>query len=450
MLPQAQSIQIVLPIVSIIFLILSFKRSVYGTISYFIILNAKLGDMYPALGAMRFELIAAIIVLASIFFAGKGILNLSPQVSKINSAFWIVFIIGMLSVPQAVDIAESWELGGYNLLKMMLFYVMVVASIQDFNDLTKLTWAFVLVTCWIAYEPVTNYLRGIAGEQSYGEIGYGRFGAATGHVALANTLSQGLPLAFFWAMYEKNIVKKSILWAIVSLLTLGIIFSKSRGGFLGLVSVGLCYIYFSERRMKATLIVIILLLFALPFAGEEYMQRISTISKGASSRSTEDRVIGLTNGISMLTKRPLLGVGIGCYPKARSIYFNYYFYSHNLYGELLGELGLASAAWFFWVYLMFRTSNRLKTCLKEEDEQHQFYQIVLIGVQSGLFVRLVLGNFSHCAFIWFWFMMGALVVGIEFLLAQEEEQDELMTDEIDTESSFQDLDMNQNVHSNEI
>ena len=84
------------------------------------------------------------------------------------------------------------------------------------------------------------------------------------------------------------------------------------------------------------------------------------------------------------------------------------------------------------------------------DEQHQFYQIVLIGVQSGLFVRLVLGNFSHCAFIWFWFMMGALVVGIEFLLAQEEEQDELMTDEIDTESSFQDLDMNQNVHSNEI
>ena len=429
MLPKAESIQIVLPIVSILFLIFTFKRSVYGTISYFIILNAKLGDMYPVLGAMRFELIAAIIVLASIFFAGKGILNLSPQVSKINTAFWILVALGMLSVPQSVDIAESWEQGGYNLLKMALFYVMVVSSIQDFNDLTKMTWAFVLITGWIAYEPVTNYMRGIAGEQAYGEIGYGSYGVATGHVALANTLSQGLPLTFFWALSEKNAVKRGLLWALVALLTLGIIFSKSRGGFIGLVSVGLCYIYFSERRLKATLIVILLLIFALPFAGQEYMQRISTISRGATTRSTEDRIAGLKNGISMMIKRPVLGVGVGCYARARSLYFNYYFFSHNLYGELLGELGLSSAAWFFWVFLMFRNANRLKASLKEEDEQHQFYYSILTGVQSGLFVRLVLGNFSHCAFIWFWFMMGALVVGIEHLITQETEENELIESE---------------------
>ena len=338
--------------------------------------------MYPILGAMRFELIAAIIVLASIFFAGKGILNLSPQVSKINTAFWIVVAIGMLSVPQAVDIAESWENGGYNLLKMALFYVMVVSSIQDFNDLTKMTWAFVLVTAWIAYEPVTNFIRGIGGEQAYGEIAYGSYGVATGHVALANTLSQGLPLTFFWALSERRGLKKTILWILVALLTLGIIFSKSRGGFIGLVMVGVCYIYFSKKRLKATLIVILLLVFALPFAGEQYMSRISTITQGVSGRSSGDRLEGLVNGISMLIKRPVLGVGVGCYAKARSIYFNYYFYSHNLYGELFGELGLASAAWFFWIYLMFRTSSRLKTYLDEENEQHQFYRVYqLQGVE---------------------------------------------------------------------
>ena len=398
--------------------------------------------MYPILGAMRFELIAAIIVLASIFFAGKGILNLSPQVSKINTAFWIVVAIGMLSVPQAVDIAESWENGGYNLLKMALFYVMVVSSIQDFNDLTKMTWAFVLVTAWIAYEPVTNFIRGIGGEQAYGEIAYGSYGVATGHVALANTLSQGLPLTFFWALSERRGLKKTILWILVALLTLGIIFSKSRGGFIGLVMVGVCYIYFSKKRLKATLIVILLLVFALPFAGEQYMSRISTITQGVSGRSSGDRLEGLVNGISMLIKRPVLGVGVGCYAKARSIYFNYYFYSHNLYGELFGELGLASAAWFFWIYLMFRTSSRLKTYLDEENEQHQFYRAILTGVQSGLFVRLVLGNFSHCAFIWFWFMMGALVVGIEKLLADEleyYEKEDLAEEEVQPEDKISNL-----------
>lgn len=420
MLPRAESIQIVLPIVSILFLIFTFKRTVYGTIAYFIILNAKLGDMYPVLGAIRFELVAAIIVLLSIIFTGRGILNIFPEVSKINTAFWILFTLGMLSVPQAVDITESWEMGGYNLLKLTLFYIMLISSLQDFSDLTKLTWAFVLVTAWIAYEPVTNFLMGIAGDRGYGEIAYGRFGVASGHVALANTLSQGIPLVLFWALSEKQKLKQGILWSLVFLLTIGVIFTKSRGGFLGLVSVGVCVIYFSRSKMKTTLIVVLLLLLALPFAGEEYLERISSISSGISgSRSSSDRFLGLVNGISMMMKRPLLGVGIGCFARARSIYFNYYFYSHNLYGELLGELGLASAAWFIWVFLMFRSANRLKKLLDENNDRHVFYRSILTGVQSGLFVRLVLGNFSHCAFIWFWFFMAALVVGIERFISQE-------------------------------
>ena len=130
MMPAAQDLQIILPFCSITFLLLSFKRSIYGVLSYFIILNAKLGDMYPILGAIRFELLAALLVLISIPASGGDFAKALPVGHYLNKRLWILFLIGMLSVIQSVDMAESWTLGGYNLVKLVCFYVMIVASVR--------------------------------------------------------------------------------------------------------------------------------------------------------------------------------------------------------------------------------------------------------------------------------------------------------------------------------
>lgn len=410
MLPAAESIQIILPVISIFFLFLTFKKSVYGAISYFIILNSKLGDMYPALGALRFELIAAIVVLVSIVLQKEGLKNIFPGRNELNRPLWILFVVGMVSVVQAVDVTYSWNMGGYGLLKLVLFYIMVVASINDRNDFVKMVWAFVLITSWTAYEPVVNYLSGAGEKQGYGEIAIGRFGAASGHVALANTLNQGIPLMFFWTLSCKK-WRKLFSWALLALVVVGVVFTKSRGGFIGLIAIGAGLVFFSKNRIKSCIVVVCLFIFMIPFAGQDYLAHMSTITQGhAASRSASDRYLGLVNGVSMMIKRPILGVGIGCYPRARSIYFNYFFYSHNLYGELLGELGLASFFWFYWIYSIGKRASWIKKRLPEKD---RLVVYILNGVQLGLFVRLVVGNFSHCAFIWFWFFMAALVVSCE-------------------------------------
>jgi hypothetical protein len=412
--PSAESIQIILPIISIFFLLLTFSNPVYGAISYLIIMDAKLGAMYPVLGALRFELFAAVIVLLSILANGKGLQNIKANTNSLNKPLWILATVGMLSVPQAVDVSFSWTFGGYNLFKLLLFYIMVVASLQTRRDFEKMLWAIVLISAWTAYEPVVNYLAGIGAEHGYGQVALGRFGSASGHVALANTLLQALPLTFCLAlaMRGRKLILELVVWACVPLLVLGIIFSKSRGGFIGLVACGGCYVIFSRNRLRSAVIVVIALICLLPFAGQQYLERISTISHGISGRSSTDRYLGLVNGISMMTKRPILGVGIGCYPRAREIYFRYFFYSHNLYGELLGELGVASMAWFYWIYAVFRRAGSLKIRFSVVEQQ-RMYMLVMTGIQSSLLVRLVLGNFSHSAFIWFWFMMAALVVGAE-------------------------------------
>lgn len=419
-LPPAQSIQIILPIASIVFLVLSFKRTIYGVISYFIIMNAKIGDMYPALGAIRFELLAAIVVFISIFLSKGGIENASPRNSELNKPLWVLFIVGLLSIPQAMDVAFSWEHGGYPFLKNILFYIMIVSAIKDIRDLRKIVLAFVLITAWIAYEPVVNYLNGIGGTYKYGEVAVGSFGVQAGHVALSNNLNQCIPMVFFIAHAKKSKVFKGILYGILAFLVLGVIFTKSRGGFVGLLIITLGFIYLSKNRAKAFMLGALAFMFLLPFAGEEYLSHMRTIEEGIhGGRSQMDRYLGLVNGISMMIKRPLLGVGIGCYPRARKIYFGYYFWSHNLYGELFGELGLSSAAWFYWIYVVFKKILLLKGKLIEYgDEESSFLKNTLNGVQLGLIFRLIIGNFTHSAFIWFWFLMAAIIVSIDTIVAK--------------------------------
>jgi hypothetical protein len=421
--PSPEKIQIILPLLSILFLALGFHRTIYGIVSYFIVLTAKLGEMYPALGNIRFELIVAIIVMVSIIIKGKGISSIFSNNSRVLKFTWLLFVIGMISVPQAVDIKISWENGGYGLLKLMIFFLMIVASIHEEQDLRIMVWAFVLMGVWTAYEPVLNYFQGVVRQQSYGGVAYGRFGAAAGHVALANTLNQGLPLAYYQAVSEKNRYLKLLLYGAILLMIIGIFATRSRGGFVGLFVGGMGVYFFTKRKTKGLVVISAIVLMAIIIGDNLYLDRISTLRQGISSgRSAGDRYTGLMNGISMMIKRPILGVGIGCYAVARFQYFRYYFYSHNLYGELFGELGFSSIFWFSWIYIIFNSSRKI---LKKPYDtgnaedlnvgENKYIHNILKGVLVGLVVRLVLGMGSHSAFIWFWFMMAGLVCAIEVM-----------------------------------
>lgn len=205
------------------------------------------------------------------------------------------------------------------------------------------------------------------------------------------------------------------------LLTLGVVFTKSRGGFINIIAIACGLVYFSERRARTLFVTILALLFLLPLAGSDYLSRISTISDGIfASRSSKARYWGWRHGITMMIKRPLLGVGIGCYADAREKYFRYRFWAHNTYGELFGELGLASATWFLWVFMIFKKTILLKRILAINNRNQKYYFNILTGIQLSLFLRLVAGNFSHGAFIWFWFLMAALVVSIENCIRSED------------------------------
>lgn len=419
MLPVPEAFDPVLTYSALLMLALGFYRSIYGVMGFFIIMEGKLGEVDPRLGAMRIELVASIIVLAQALLTRGGMMRVVDFTNRSHKYIVAFFVIAMVSVLQSVNINVSWnnlDSGGYFLLRLMIFYVMLVGALETREDIDKMVWAFLAMALWAAYEPFYTHLYGLGVDHGYGSVATGRF---KGHVGSANTLTQALPIVYFFFLAKKSKVKKAVILCSGIIMVSAVVFTKSRGGFLGLVAVGAGTTYLSENRKRALLISGGVLAAILAFAGTSYLDRIATIADGVhASRSSSDRYMGLVHGIAMAARRPLMGVGIGCYAYARGLFFNYRFYAHNLYGEVIGELGMMSAFWFLWIASIIRGAARVGHIRTGDLEQDRYFILLSRAVMLGIAVRLFLGLSSHCAYIWYWFLLSALGVALTRIAAE--------------------------------
>jgi O-antigen ligase len=139
----------------------------------------------------------------------------------------------------------------------------------------------------------------------------------SGHVALANMVLQGMPFLWFMGVCNRGKLLKLVGVILFSLCLYGVVVSGSRGGFIGLVVLLFCLTIFSKHKLLMIGLGVFLILCIPIIAGSNYMDymnkmlslEILDVDLSAGSRAT-----GLKHGLEMMVKRPILGVGPGCYP----------------------------------------------------------------------------------------------------------------------------------------
>jgi len=138
-----------------------------------------------------------------------------------------------------------------------------------------------------------------------------------------------------------------------------------------------------------------------------YMETVKKFGSPDAGLSSSSRISGLRHGIEMMIKRPVLGVGAGCYSIARKAWFGWGLWAHNHYGELMGDLGvLGTAAWFIFLYSYWKPSWRfIKQTGADPDDRNLFTAVLVATI-----VRLVVGMGSHSVYIFFWYMMAGIIV----------------------------------------
>jgi O-antigen ligase len=156
-----------------------------------------------------------------------------------------------------------------------------------------------------------------------------------------------VPILLFFVMGKgQHWFKRLVgLFGVVACLA-GIIATHSRGGSVGLVAAVVVFALMSRRKALATAAVIVAAAGVILLAPKTFWERNETIAGYQEDASVQGRVQAWQVAFRILRERPLLGVGEAAFIEAWSQYAaidagpNRYV-AHNLFLEVLGEVGLA-------------------------------------------------------------------------------------------------------------
>lgn len=414
-MPHPDTIRLICTIIAACLLFGTLVRPVFGITAYMIVMVTRPGIFYPLLGQLRAELIVGVAILAFMVLTGRiRRLTLSEP---INKNMFLLFGVMLASMLQAIDFSYSWE-WMVDFAKVLAFYMMTVTMLESREDVTFFLWVFGLLMALLAYTAVYNYHAGIIVQSQGGSrIDYATAeqGMGSGHVALANLTLQGMPIILFMSLVTRKQALKTAGIILVLICAYAVVISGSRGGFVGLVAFYLCLLYFSENRQPLIVVGILgMVLFPLVAPGGYfgYMETILGLATGDAGLSGNSRILGLRHGIEMLINRPILGVGPGCYPIARRMWFGWGLWAHNHYGELMGDLGIiGTVVWVKFLVDYVRGANSLRVSDTADDR----VKLISTGILAATAVRLVVGMGSHSMYIFFWYMMAAVVVVLKRL-----------------------------------
>jgi len=408
-MPHPDTIRLILVIIAGLAFLAMFKRPFYGVICYLIVMMIRPGLYYPELAELRVEFLVGVVILVIILLSPGRLQRMQLKGNDIVK--WMVILYGVMLVSMLqsfnFDVSLEWM---YDFSKIFLFFIMIVTLLDNEKDIQIFLFMFVIVTCLIAYTAIHNYLEGnIVKSISSGRIDYAtaEIGMGSGHVALANLTLQGMPILWFLAVSSPKMLVKILGILLFILCLYAVVISGSRGGFIGMSFLWICLIFFSKKRFLLISVGVLAAIILPLFSQSNYIDVVLKPFTGNLDVSGESRFTGLRNGIEMLIRRPLLGVGPGCYSVARKAWFGWGLWAHNHYGELMGELGVIGiVVWFIFLKKYFMTAwNIAKTANNISVIKSACYAVIVTTI-----VRLVLGMGTHSVYIFMWYMMAGVMV----------------------------------------
>jgi len=385
-------------------------------------------EVWPILATIRLERSYMICTLI-VWFA----ISAKTWTSNRNNAalFFVAFsiFISTLLSPYA---GLGDNLRTENWFKVFVFFLLIMTSVKTEKDLKILVTAFVI--CFTLYM-LHSYREYRCGKGHY-TMGTWRMIGVDSTMGDPNTFGNGINYAICLLLpllaLAKEVKQKNhkrllyLLWLGsfgLSIWCIQLTGSRSSFMVLGISLFGLSML--SKYRVRLLLLFAIaspLLWFSL---GENLQNRFRSIwdpsYAGVGAQTFEQRTTaGFHTGIAVWKEHMLFGAGPGGVMKRVDISMG--FETHQLYGQVLGELGILGAiAYLTLVFAMLSnhwTAHQLYHRMKRlgrEKEALYLYR-VSFGVAWAVFLLLLLGMGGHNAFRFTWVWYAAFqAIAVELL-----------------------------------
>ena len=299
-------------------------------------------EIWPWLGAIHVERVYMILTILCWLLSGPGFPARNRLHPYLGLFTLVMFASWLLSPYQAAGdkTVEDW-------LKYVVFYGLLVTSVCTEKDLRGVVAGYVAVMTLFMAHCLWEYFNGRA-MYAQGIVRLSPIGKTFDFNDFSGLIVCCLP--FSWVLWRQWTArwKRALLLGHLGLACYCIMLTGSRMGFLGLVLASLLACLASPKRWRLLAIYPVLAAAAWELLPEDRQNRYLTLaddSRGptnAAASAGNLRYAGFERSLPLFHERPVLGFG----PESFGVVTGMHNKPHNLYGQLLAELGIAGAIAF--------------------------------------------------------------------------------------------------------
>lgn len=381
---------------------------------------------FPALQSIRFQFTYGALVGGICLYKFLTDRNKPASFNPVTkTTFLLIFILGIYTV---FSMNREHSILVYNdrVLKFALVSFFIYAATDKIEDLRVILAFMLLAWLKMGQEGFWGWYGGGLVWQNQGIPRLHGSTAMYGHPNSFSGFAVGcLPYAVFLLMCVKGNLLKIALLALIACSIIIIVTTGSRTGYVAVV-VGAIYFFLKLNTGKLKIILLSTLTFALTinFVPIEYKERFQSIFTGEEKegRSSDKRKEIIADALKIYAKYPL-GIGVEAFPKVRKQMFGRYQNTHNLYLEVLTNIGPIG----FLVFIIFIT-RIITTCIKnikfvEKNLEKNLDTKLLINLSKAtigfILMRLLLGLFGMDLYEIYWWIALGITLAITKLLSQQ-------------------------------
>lgn len=323
----------------------------YMFCGYVLIWFLQVGIRLPALGSIRIEFLVGSFLILTVLMTG---LYKNDARHKSSGLGWIVtlfFISLMIQIPFSHSFDLSVEIFWDRVFKFAFMAVFMVCFVKSPRQLRYFLAAFLVACFYITRESFKGALNG---SMIWENQGVPRLHGDTPLFQHPNSLA-GLAMGVLpFVYYLYPVVRSKLIRIFLLALTVTsagcVMYSGSRTAYLGLIVFGIFLLWKSQAKMKFILVASVILCVAVPLIPQSYKLRFNTIITGQDIEGHSiERRKEILNDATKIMKRYPLGVGIAAFPQVRMEMFGRFQDTHNLYLELITNIGIQG----FIIFVIF-------------------------------------------------------------------------------------------------
>jgi len=389
-------------------------------ISYFIHLSAR----FPALGAMRLDLLLGIAACAAIFLQptrDKMRLNVPTSRRLVFFLAYIIISLPLVTWPGSV-IRENLQVW----VKAAFFFILVVGAVRTEGQLKWIMFIFLGCQAFRILEPLYLHItEGYWGDIAYTHFegkmsGLNRLSGAPKDVVNPNQLAwviiNTIPFLFYLC-WQNGKFGKMIFLMLTPPFSYALLLTGSRSGIVSLAIVISGIVLISERKLlnllvsMAIVFPIAIYMFSSADADLQTRYRSLVDSSVAGADTKQGRINALINQLGSIANNPLFGNGLGTsYETNANVLAGRAQITHNLYIEIIQEAGIIGFSLFTaYIVTMVRALAKARHVLKKSgcknsDWLYRLISATLVWIIMDLVYSIACFGINS----WEWYFFGGI------------------------------------------